>query len=109
MFRETIYHVDSITSERTVVFSEVHRYGKPPMQVMHEGGVFTTRSLDRMSPDAIALKELNSKLVPALNMVRGITHAEYIRADQDGRYYFLEVAARVGGALSPTWWSIRPA
>ena len=95
----TIYHVDSITSERTVVFSEVHRYGKPPMQVMHEGGVFTTRSLDRMSPDAIALKELNSKLVPALNMVRGITHAEYIRADQDGRYYFLEVAARVGGAF----------
>jgi biotin carboxylase len=95
----TIYHVDSITSERTVVFSEVHRYGKPPMQVMHEGGVFTTRSLDRMSPDAIALKELNSKLVPALNMVRGITHAEYIRADLDGRYYFLEVAARVGGAF----------
>ena len=48
----TIFHVDSITSERTVVFSEVHRYGKPPMQVMHEGGVFTTRSLDRTSADA---------------------------------------------------------
>lgn len=95
----TIFHVDSITSERTVVFSEVHRYGKPPMQVMHEGGVFTTRAVDRTSPDAVALRELNSKLVPALNMVRGVTHAEYIRGDQDGRYYFLEVAARVGGAF----------
>jgi biotin carboxylase len=95
----TIFHVDSITSERTVVFSEVHRYGKPPMQVMHEGGVFTTRAVDRKSSDAAALRELNSKLVPALNMVRGVTHAEYIRGDQDGRYYFLEIAARVGGAF----------
>ncbi len=43
----TIYHVDAISSERTVVFAEVHQYGKPPMQVMHEGGVFTTRNVDR--------------------------------------------------------------
>ena len=95
----TIFHVDAITSERRVIFSEVHRYGKPPMQAMHEGGVFTTRTIDRNSPDAVALRELNNKLVPALNMVRGVTHAEYIRADQDGRYYFLEIAARVGGAF----------
>lgn len=95
----TIFHVDSITSERRVVFSEVHRYGKPPMQVMHEGGVFTTRTIDRSSPEAVALRELNSELVPALNMVRGVTHAEYIQADEDGRYYFLEIAARVGGAF----------
>jgi len=32
-------------------------------------------------------------------MVRGVTHAEYIRAHADGRYYFLEIAARVGGAF----------
>jgi hypothetical protein len=32
-------------------------------------------------------------------MVRGVTHAEYIQADADGRFYFLEVAARVGGAF----------
>jgi hypothetical protein len=31
-------------------------------------------------------------------MVRGVTHAEYIRGT-DGKYYFLEVAARVGGAF----------
>jgi len=28
-----------------------------------------------------------------------VTHAEYIRAHADGRYYFLEIAARVGGAF----------
>jgi biotin carboxylase len=31
-------------------------------------------------------------------MNRGVTHAEYIKAHEDGRLYFLEVAARVGGA-----------
>jgi hypothetical protein len=32
-------------------------------------------------------------------MTRGVTHAEYIRAHGDGRFYFLEIAARVGGAF----------
>jgi hypothetical protein len=94
-----IFHVDSITSERHVVFSEVNRYGKPPMQVMHEGGVFTTRAVDRNSRETKELVALNQQLLPALGMVRGVTHAEYIKAHEDGRYYFLEVAARVGGAF----------
>jgi biotin carboxylase len=94
-----IFHVDSITSERHVVFSEVNRYGKPPMQVMHEGGVFTTRAVDRESGETKALVALNEKLVPALGMVRGVSHAEYIQAHDGGQYYFLEVAARVGGAF----------
>ena len=94
-----IFHVDSIVSEGKVMFSSVHRYGRPPMQVMHEGGVFTTRTLDRASRDAKGLTGLNADLAPSLGMKRGITHAEYIRAHGDGRYYFLEIAARVGGAF----------
>ncbi|MBK8051401.1 MAG: ATPase [Anaerolineales bacterium] len=35
---------------------------------------------------------------PPMNMVRGVTHAEFIRAHADGQFYFLEIAARVGGA-----------
>jgi hypothetical protein len=31
-------------------------------------------------------------------MVRGVTHTEFIRGHEDGRLYFLETAARVGGA-----------
>ena len=93
-----IYHVDSITSERQVVFSAVSRYGKPPMQVMHEGGVFTTRIVNRGGDDSHELTELNARLIPAMGLVRGVTHAEYIRG-KDGRFYFLEVAARVGGAF----------
>jgi biotin carboxylase len=94
-----IFHVDSIVSDGKVVFSVAHQYGKPPMQVMHEGGVFTTRTVDRQSSDWSRLTELNERLAPALGMSRGVTHAEYIKAHADGRFYFLEIAARVGGAF----------
>jgi len=94
-----IFHVDSIVSEGKVVFSSAHQYGRPPMQVMHEGGVFTTRTVDRASRDWAELTELNGRLAPALGLKRGVTHAEYIRAHADGRFYFLEIAARVGGAF----------
>ena len=94
-----IFHVDSIVSEGAVAFTSVSGYGKPPMQVMQEGGVFTTRILERDSPTARALVEMNARLIPALGMVRGVTHAEYIRGHKDGQFYFLEAAARVGGAF----------
>jgi len=94
-----IYHVDSIVSEGQVVFAAAHQYGKPPMQVMHEGGVFTTRTVDRKSHDWAALIDLNARLAPAFGMQHGVTHAEYIKAHADGQFYFLEIAARVGGAF----------
>ena len=31
-------------------------------------------------------------------MVNGVSHAEFIKSSADGQFYFLEVAARVGGA-----------
>jgi biotin carboxylase len=94
-----IFHVDSIVSQRKVVFSAVHQYGRPPMQVMHEGGVFTTRTVDRASSDSKELTALNAALAPALGLQHGVTHAEYIKAHADGKLYFLEIAARVGGAF----------
>ncbi|MGH9606901.1 MAG: ATP-grasp domain-containing protein [Terracidiphilus sp.] len=94
-----IFHVDSIVSEREVVFSVVHQYGRPPMQIVHEGGVFTTRTVDRDSREWVELTALNAGLAPSLGMMRGVAHAEYIRAHADGRFYFLEIAARVGGAF----------
>ncbi len=94
-----IFHVDSIVSEGQVVFASVSGYGKPPMQVMHEGGVFTTRILDRDSDETRQLTAINAQLMPAMGMIRGVNHAEYIRGREDGRFYFLEAAARVGGAF----------
>jgi biotin carboxylase len=34
-----------------------------------------------------------------MGLTDGVTHAEYIRSHADGQYYFLEIAARVGGAF----------
>ncbi len=65
---------------------------------MHEGGVFTTRTLDRRSPDAIALTAMHKEVLTALELTSGVTHTEFIRAHTDRQFYFLETAARVGGA-----------
>jgi hypothetical protein len=81
-----------------MVFAAAHKYGRPPMSVSHEGGVFITRTLPHDGEEATRLKEINAHLLSELGMVRGVTHTEYIRSHADGRYYFLETAARVGGA-----------
>src|SRR5215469_8271889 len=94
-----IFHVDSIVSEGKVVFATAHQYGRPPMQVMHEGGVFTTRTVDRAGSLWQELTAFNARLAPAFGLGHGVTHAEYIKAHADGKLYFLEIAARVGGAF----------
>ncbi len=94
-----IFHVDSIVTEGEVKFSVVHQYGRPPMRVMHDGGVFSTSTVDRASRDWNELTAMNAALAPLLGMVRGVTHAEFMRSHADGRYYFLEIAAKVGGAF----------
>src|SRR5580698_8886449 len=43
----SVYHVDGVVSERQVVFAEPHAYGSPPLDVAHQGGVFTTSTLAR--------------------------------------------------------------
>ena len=92
-----VYHVDSVVSENEVVFSNVSKYGKPPMNVAH-GGVFTTFTVPRGGEDDDALRATNHDLIAALGLVRGVAHAEFIKAQADGQFYFLECAARVGGA-----------
>ena len=92
-----VYHVDSVVSENEILFSNVSKYGKPPMNVAH-GGVFTTFTVPRGSEEDSALRAINSDLIAALGLLRGVAHAEFIRAQADGQFYFLECAARVGGA-----------
>ncbi|MGA7220058.1 MAG: ATP-grasp domain-containing protein [Candidatus Sulfotelmatobacter sp.] len=93
-----VYHVDSVVSENEVVFANVSKYGKPPMNVAQGGGVFTTFTLPRGSEEDSALRQINRDLLAALGLLRGVSHAEFIRAHADGEFYFLECAARVGGA-----------
>jgi biotin carboxylase len=92
-----VYHIDSVVSENQILFANVSKYGKPPMNVAH-GGVFTTFTVPRNSEEDAGLREINCALVAALGLLRGVSHAEFIRSHSDGQFYFLECAARVGGA-----------
>jgi len=92
-----VFHVDSIVDDKEVLFAAVSKYGAPPMNVAHEGGIFTTRLISRKTKDEKELQKLNQDLVRALGLVRGVTHGEFIKGE-DGEFYFLEIAARVGGA-----------
>ena len=76
----------------------MHKCGRPPFDVAHGGGIFTTRTVERGSSDEKALKELNEKVRPRFGLVRGVSHVEYIKSRDEGKFYLLESAARVGGA-----------
>lgn len=93
-----VFHVDSIVSENEIVFANVSQYGKPPMNVAQGGGIFTTFTVPRGGDADSALRAINRDLVAALGLLRGVAHAEFIRTHADGQFYFLECAARVGGA-----------
>ncbi len=92
-----VYHVDSLVWENKVIYAISNKYGLPPMTVYQGGGVFATSTLLYGSPEDQALQALNREVIAAMGMVRGTTHAEFIRGRDDGRFYFLEIAARVGG------------
>ncbi len=93
-----VFHVDSLVNDGEPVFVRPSTYARPPMNVYHEGGVFGSRTLDLASPLAQDLLEINARTLRALGMIRGANHAEFIRGHADGELYFLECAARVGGA-----------
>lgn len=93
-----VFHVDSVVNDGKVAFAGTNQYGRPPMQVAHHGGAYISRTLERGSADEKTLLAINRKLVRALRLERGATHAEFIKSDVDGKFYFLEIAARVGGA-----------
>lgn len=93
-----ICHADSIVAGGEVVFVEAHRYARPPLDVFHQGGIAATATLRRESPEAERIRDLNRRVLAALEVRDSATHMEFIQAHEDGQIYFLEVAARVGGA-----------
>ncbi len=93
-----IYHVDSIVYDGKVIFYRVNKYMATPWEVTHEGGIFRSHTVLFKSADELALKQLNQELLTSLGLIRGVAHTEFIKAHEDGQFYFLETSARVGGA-----------
>jgi len=124
-----VYHVDSLVNQGQVIFASVERYGAPPFDISQFGGVTVSHTVKRGSQEEQLLLVLNKRLVGGFGLERGVTHAEFIRradaevprgfAPESGRegnksraeddcahvstsdqFYFLEVAARIGGAYT---------
>ncbi len=94
-----VFHVDSLVWEREPIFHTAHQYGMPPFSVAHQGGIFTTRTVPKTTSAWKPLAAINREVLTTLGLVRGVAHTEFIRSAGDGRWYFLETAARVGGAF----------
>jgi biotin carboxylase len=93
-----VFHVDSLVHQKRVVFAGVNKYGRPPLQVAHGGGAYISQTIAHNSPEKKKLLEINRRLIKTLKLDSGATHAEFIKSEADGEFYFLEIAARVGGA-----------
>lgn len=93
-----VCHVDSIVYENELLFAVASGYGRPPLDVSHGGDVFTSRVLPRDGALTKELLETNAKVLKAMRLLRGVSHTEFIHSRDDGKVYFLETSARVGGA-----------
>jgi biotin carboxylase len=93
-----VYHADSIVNDGKVVFVSIQKYGAPPMQTYQGGGVFMTRTLQSSDEDYKAIQQMNTQVIKAMDFHNGVTHAEFIKWTEGGKFHFLEIASRVGGA-----------
>lgn len=93
-----VFHIDSLVSNAKVIFAGANKYGRPPMDVAHKGGAYISHTILRGTDDEKQLFKTNQKLLKVLGQRTGAAHAEFIKSSSDGEFYFLEVAARVGGA-----------
>ena len=94
----SVYHVDALSVGGKQVFVQVSQYLNTPFEVAHGGGVFRSHTIAYNSKEDKALKAFNKDVLSAFGMQFSATHTEYIQAEEDGSFYFLETSSRVGGA-----------
>lgn len=94
----TVYHVDALSVEGKVIFCRTSGYLDTPFEVAHGGGIFRSATLGFGSKEDKALQKLTTKVMKAFGMVYSASHTEFIQSNDDGKFYFLETASRVGGA-----------
>lgn len=93
-----VYHVDSLTIGGEIVFSRCSQYMNTPFEVAHGGGIFRSITVEQGSVDELALQLVNQQVMHAFGMKFSASHTEVIKCHEDGQFYFLETASRVGGA-----------
>jgi hypothetical protein len=93
-----VYHIDSLIINKEVVFERCSQYLSTPFEVAHRGGIFRSVTVEFGSIDQEALSLINHQVMKAFGMKFSAAHTEVIKCHEDGNYYFLETASRVGGA-----------
>jgi biotin carboxylase len=93
-----VYHVDALFNNCQSLFTRASKYLQPPFEVAHGGGVFRSQTCPVDSSENKDLKLFNDQLLKAFKLNSGASHSEFIKCHEDGKYYFLETSARVGGA-----------
>ena len=93
-----VFHVDSLIIDSKVIFERCNQYLSTPFEVAHGGGIFRSVTVEEKSLDEDALSLINHQVMKAFGMRFSASHTEVIKCHEDGNYYFLETASRVGGA-----------
>lgn len=93
-----VFHVDTISDGGKIAFCQSSFYLNTPLEVAHEGGIFRSVTLEYDSADDKMLKNETEKLMDVFGMNFSAAHTEFIKCHEDGEFYFLETASRVGGA-----------
>jgi hypothetical protein len=93
-----VYHVDALSIDGEVAFARSSKYVNTPLEVAHGGGIFRTVTVEFGSEDEKGLAAINADLMRAFGMNYSASHSEFIKSKENGQFYFLETASRVGGA-----------
>lgn len=93
-----VFHIDALIKDSKVIFERCSQYLNTPFEVAHGGGIFRSITVAHGSLDEEALTMINQQVMQAFGMRFSAAHTEVIKCKEDGNYYFLETASRVGGA-----------
>lgn len=93
-----VYHADAITVGGKSGFCRISKYLNTPFEVAHGGGIFRSATVPFGGEEDLSLQALNEQVMSAFGMQFSASHTEYIKCNEDGKYYFLETSSRVGGA-----------
>lgn len=93
-----LFHVDSLVQNGKVIFAEVNGYVRPLLDVYQKGGIYATRTLPIHRSEVGELTEINELVLTGFGLERGASHTEFMHSHADGKIYFIETSARVGGS-----------
>jgi hypothetical protein len=93
-----VYHADALTINGEVIFCRVSKYLSTPFDVAHGGGIFRSITVPFGEDEDVSLQKLNKQVMDAFGLQYSASHTEFIKSKEDGKFYFLETASRVGGA-----------